>query len=185
MKNLILIIAIAALMTSCGKSHKKTIENHLSWVKMGDSKIKLNKLSISEMNLVDAYSFDSVRLEHFHSLLKINHKIIKISESSIEDKKAYIEWAGEKNDNFYINAVKKANEELGTLKSKIDIRNQEVKSINDSISVYSESILTAKDSYFVYDVDYSFENPLTKNKAIKSITLTVGENTKGSFYIKY
>ena len=59
MKNVILIIAIAALMTSCGKSHESALIKDLSWTTIGGLEVELNDVDIIEMNLFNSYSVDS------------------------------------------------------------------------------------------------------------------------------
>ena len=65
MKNVILIIAIAALITSCGKSHESELIKDLSWTTIGGSEVELNDVDIIEMNLFNSYSVDSCYASHY------------------------------------------------------------------------------------------------------------------------
>ena len=72
MKNLITVLAIAALMTSCGKSHESALIKDLSWTTIGGSEVELNDVDIIEMNLFNSYSVDSCYAEGLKIQLQTN-----------------------------------------------------------------------------------------------------------------
>ena len=196
MKNLKLITAslfsVVILLSSCSNAHKDAIEEELSWSEFGDLTIEVEDLCIIEMKLMNSYSNDFLKALEFGDDIASEETLLEDAEESVDEWKDNVGSAELRvvrylNDSYYspeqINGVqahlKRTKEILKEYTGRCKRHNNEIKSLTDSMNFYTRIMYDNKKTCFVYDVKHSFENHLTRSKAIKNTIVTVRELNNG------
>jgi ABC-type Fe3+-citrate transport system substrate-binding protein len=188
MKNLITVLVIAVLMTSCGNAHKNAIKEDLSWYEVGDMTVERDDFRIVDMELINSYSVAFNKTQDWgDDILSLEDNVgtgegrIEFYKSTVETYKDFLKtyngFSGDYSSDIegFKEKINEYTEKIEGFKQDINEYNNKIQNLTDSIKVYSEFMLTDKPVYFTYSVNYSFENPLTRSQAKKNTLITVRE----------